>query len=129
MAYNAKLTVDGKDYKVLSCSYGFRQSTNMSGMPNSEIRISEISVLLESSKDLSLWDWGSDQSGKKDGTITFYLASDHTQEMKKLSFKEGFLTGYSESFGGDTMVTNISITCHELNGGSNPVTNDWAAHQ
>lgn len=124
MSFKAKMTVDGTDYDVVSCSYGFRQSVDASGRPTSEVKSSDIALLLVSSEDNSIMEWGVDSYGKKDGTITFNK-TDQDQKMKELNFTDGYVTSYNESFGGDTMMMSITISCRTLKIGDAEIDNGW----
>ena len=118
------MTVDGTDYKVVSCSYGCNQSVDGSGRPTSEVKAQDIHVVIESSEDNSLMEWACDHYGKKNGTIIFNKI-DQDQKMKQLDFTDGYVTSYSESFGGDTMMTSVAISCRVLKVGNAEVDNEW----
>jgi hypothetical protein len=126
MSFKAKMTVDGTDYDILSCSYGFRQNVDASGRPSSEVKSTDIALLVASSEDNSLMEWGVDSYGKKDGTITFNKI-DEDQKMKELQFKDGYITSFNESFGGDSMMTSITISCRSITVGNAEIDNGWPA--
>ena len=124
MSFKAKMTVAGTDYNVVSCSYGLNQSVDSSGRPTSETKSTDISVLVESSEDNSLMEWAVDSYGKKDGSIVFNKI-DQDQKMKQLDFTDGYVTAYVESFGGDTMMMSIVISCRKIKVGNAEVDNGW----
>jgi len=124
MSFKAKMTVAGTDYNVVSCSYGLNQSVDSSGRPTSETKASDISVLIESSEDNSIMEWAVDSYGKKDGSIVFNKI-DQDQKMKQLDFTDGYVTAYVESFGGDTMMMSIVISCRKIKVGNAEVDNGW----
>ncbi|MEI7895834.1 MAG: type VI secretion system tube protein TssD [bacterium] len=126
MSFKAKMTVAGTDYKVISCSYGLNQSVDQSGRPTSEVKAHDIHVVIESSEDNSLIEWACDHYGKKDGTIVFNKI-DQDQKMKQLDFTDGYLTSYSESFGGDTMMMSIAISARIIKVGNAELDNEWPA--
>ena len=124
MSFKATMTVDGTDYNVVSCSYGFRQNVDASGRPTSEVKSSDIALLIESSEDNSLMEWGVDSYGKKDGTITFNKI-DQDQKMKELDFTDGYITSYNETFGGETMMMSVTISCRTIKIGNAEIDNNW----
>lgn len=124
MSFKAKMTVDGTDYNVMSLTYGLSQSVDSSGRPTSEVRSTDITVLVESSEDNSLMEWAVDSYGKKDGSIVFNKI-DQDQKMKQLDFTDGYITSYQESFGGDTMMMSVSISCRKIKVGNAEVDNGW----
>jgi hypothetical protein len=124
MSFKAKMTVDGTDYNVVSCSYGLSQSVDSSGRPTSEAKSTDIHVVIESSEDNSLMEWAVDSYGKKDGSVVFNKI-DQDQKMKQLDWTDGYVTSYQESFGGDTMMMSVSISCRKIKVGNAEVDNGW----
>lgn len=126
MSFKAKMTVSGTDYNVTSLAYSLSQSVDSSGRPTSEVKSGDIALMIESSEDNSLMEWAVDSYGKKDGSIVFNKI-DQDQKMKQLDFKDGYITAYTETFGGDTMMMSISISCRTLTVGNATVDNNWPA--
>jgi hypothetical protein len=124
MSFKAKMTVSGKDYPVVSLSYGLNQSVDQSGRPTSEVKGQNITVVVESSEDNSLMEWAVDSYGKKNGSIVFNKI-DSDQKMKQLDFTDGYITSYSENFGGETMMMTVSISCRKIKVGNAEVDNAW----
>ncbi len=124
MSFKAKMTVSGKDYPVVSLSYGLNQSVDQSGRPTSEVKGQNITVVVESSADNSLMEWAVDSYGKKNGSIVFNKI-DSDQKMKQLDFTDGYITSYSENFGGETMMMTVSISCRKIKVGNAEVDNAW----
>jgi hypothetical protein len=124
MSFKAKMTVSGKDYPVVSLSYSLNQSVDQSGRPTSEVKGQNITVVIESSADNSLMEWAVDSYGKKNGSIVFNKI-DQDQKMKQLDFTDGYITSYSENFGGETMMMTISISCRKIKVGNAEVDNAW----
>jgi hypothetical protein len=124
MSFKAKMTVSGKDYPIVSLSYGLNQSVDQSGRPTSEVKGQNITVVIESSADNSLMEWAVDSYGKKNGSIVFNKI-DQDQKMKQLDFTDGYITSYSENFGGETMMMTISISCRKIKVGNAEVDNAW----
>lgn len=127
MSFKAKMTVSGTEYKIISCSFGVNQSIDSSGRPTSEVKASDIHIVVESSEDNSLMEWAVDDYGKKDGTIIFNKI-DQDQKMKQLDFTDGYITSYNETFGGEMMMS-VSISCRLLKVGNAEVDNQWPDNQ
>lgn len=127
MSFKAKMTVDGTDYNLLSIAYGLSQSVDSSGRPTSEVKSTDINVVMEVSEDNSIMEWAVDSYGKKDGSIVFNK-TDQDQKMKELDFTDGYVTSYMESFGGgDSMIMSVTISCRKIKVGNAEVDNGWPA--
>jgi hypothetical protein len=124
MSFKAKMTVDGTDYNIVSSTFGLFQTRDQSGRPTSEAKSTDISMMIESSEDNSLMEWAVDSYGKKNGSIVFNKI-DQDQKMKQLDFTDGYITAYNESFGGDTGMISISISCRTIKVGNAEVDNNW----
>jgi hypothetical protein len=127
MSFKAKFSVDGKDYRVFHCSYSLQQDTDKTGRPSSEVRGGTIQMEVESTGDSSLSAWMMDAFKNKDGKVTFYKR-DSEQKMKELSFKNGYLTSYTESFtnmGENPMTENFVISAKEIKIGDAEHKNQW----
>ena len=129
MSFKAKFTVDGKDYRVFHCSYSLQQDTDKTGRPSSEVRGGTIQLEVESTGDASLAGWMMDAFKHKDGKITFFKR-DSEQKMKEVSFKDGYLISYTETFtnmGDNPMSEHFVISAKEIKSGDAEHKNDWPA--
>lgn len=127
MSFKAKFTVDGKDFRVLHCSYSLQQDVDKTGRPSSEVRGGTIQLEVESTADTSLAAWMMDAFKDKDGSITFYKR-DSEQKLKEISFKKGYLVSYSESFtnmGDNPMSEHFVISAKEIKMGDAEHKNEW----
>ncbi|MBK6444595.1 MAG: phage tail protein [Bacteroidetes bacterium] len=127
MSFKAKFTVDGKDYRVFNCSYSLQQDVDKTGRPSSEVRGGTIQLEVESTEDAGLASWMMDAYKHKGGSITFYKR-DSEQKMKEVSFKEGYIVSYSESFtnmGDNPMSQNFVISAKEIKVGDAEHKNEW----
>lgn len=64
---------------------------------------------------------------RKDGTITFFKR-DTDSKLKELSFKEGYLVKFEESFDADNpnpMTVTFTISARELSMGNAKHVNEW----
>lgn len=127
MSFKAKFTVDGKDYRVFHCSYSLQQDVDKTGRPSSEVRGGTIQLEVESTEDAGLAAWMMDAFKHKDGKITFFKR-DSEQKMKEVSFKNGYIVNYSETFtnmGENPMSQHFVISAKELKVGDAEHKNEW----
>ncbi len=97
MAFKAILTVNGKEYNVLNCSYDLFRETDSTGRPSSVTRGGRIKITLESTEDTTLVEWMFNNFERHDGSIRF-LKRDNEATEKELRFTEGYMVKYIESF-------------------------------
>src|SRR4249919_3553605 len=97
MSFKAVFEVGGKPHRVLHCSYSLQQDVDATGRPSSNVKGGQIQLEVESTSDSSLAEWMSDPYKHQDGKVTF-MKRDSEQKMKELSFKEGYIVSYTESF-------------------------------
>lgn len=122
------LSLNGSDYEVLSCSYGFHQGQGSNGRPSGNVIGGEIQLSITSSDDTALVEWMCNPSKHSDGTITFFQPDDPSKKMKTLDFKRGYCVSFSEGFSsGPAGVQNIGISANEIMIGNAEVKNEWPA--
>lgn len=127
MSFKAEFEVNGKKYRVLHCSYTMSQDTDQTGRPSSGTRAGTIQLEVESTKDTSLTEWAFDAFKEQDGKITFFERN-NDQKMKDLTFKNGYIVNYSESFtnqGENPMSEHFVITSKEIKIGNAEHKNEW----
>lgn len=127
MSFKATFKADGKEYNVLSCSFGMNQDYDVTGRPSSVTRGGIVNVVLESTDDTGLFEWMCDSYMKKDATITFNKR-DQDSKMKELEIKEAYMVGFNESFdctGSGAMIQAITLSAKGLKLGSAEHDNEW----
>ncbi len=127
MSFKAKLTVAGKDYNVLHCSYGLFQEVDATGRPSSITRGGKIKITVESTQETDLFEWMCNNFERKDGSVTF-LKRDSDATMKELKFKEGYLVNFDEryeSVNENPMLLTFVISAKEITMGNGTHTNEW----
>ena len=67
MSFKARLSVAGKNYNVLDCSYALHQVIDASGRPSSVTRGGKINVTVESTNETDLFEWMVNHFERKDG--------------------------------------------------------------
>lgn len=127
MAYSAKLSVDGNEFKVRHCNYSLHQNIDETGRPMSGVLGGTIQLEIESSDNTFFMEWMVDPIKKLNGSIAFSKTNEEG-ELKKVEFEDGFLTGYSESMdalSNAPMVENIVISARTLSVGGASLENIW----
>ncbi len=126
MAFKAKLTIDNKDYDVLSCSYAFNRNTDHKGKPVSDTSGGTVSLALESTEETALLESMLNTPEKPLAATIDFQQSDSTASLKKIELKESFIIAYSESFSdGSPMVFQITLSAKEIKLGTAELKNDW----
>ncbi len=127
MSFKAEFEVAGNKYRVLHCSYSLQQDIDATGRPSSGVKGGTIQLEVESTDKTALTEWMVDPFKHQDGKITFYKR-DSNQKSKELSFKEGYLVSYSETFtnvGDNPMTEHFVISSKEIKMGNAEHKNEW----
>lgn len=127
MAFRADLTVDGKTYRLLHCSYTLHRDVDPTGRPSSEVKGGTINFEIESTEDTSWWDLLIGQYNSVDGNIIF-KKRDEDAKMKELTFKTAYVIQYAENFdsvGGNPMTTRFTLSAKEIQLGNETHQNEW----
>ncbi|MBN2173795.1 MAG: type VI secretion system needle protein Hcp [Prolixibacteraceae bacterium] len=127
MSFKAIFKVDGKEYRVLNCSYSLHQEIDNTGRPSSTARGGVVNLVVESTDDTSLLAWMCDSYKKQDATITFNKR-DEDSKMKELEIKEAYMVDYEEAFdnsGDGAMIQSFSLSARSIKMGDGDFENEW----
>ncbi|NND94066.1 MAG: type VI secretion system needle protein Hcp [Flavobacteriales bacterium] len=127
MAFRADLLIDGKEYRLLHCSYALQRDVDATGRPSSEVKGGTIHFEIESTEDTSLWDLMIAQYNSMDGSIVF-KKRDEDAKMKELKFETAYVVDLSENFdsvGDNPMSLSFTLSAHKLTLGSETHENAW----
>lgn len=127
MSFKAIFKVDGKEYRVLSCSYSLHQEIDVTGRPASITRGGVVNLVLESTDDTLMMQWAADSYMKKDATITFNKR-DENAKLKELEIKEAYCTGYQETFdatGNGALIESVTLSAKTIKMGDAEHENEW----
>jgi hypothetical protein len=102
--------------KILECDFGFSQDINQQTLsPSSNVRINNINLVVESTKDTQLADWMISPQSQKKGKIELTIQNN---VKKTIEFEEAYCASYHESFnhlGGESpMQISISFTARVI---------------
>lgn len=95
----ATINADGiQEREVLFVKYELNQQTDVEGQPTGTTRGGKIIVKVKSNDDgnTDILEWMIDTYMSKSGTISF--PNRQGGEMKHLSFKEGYVVSYAETY-------------------------------
>jgi hypothetical protein len=127
MSFKSVFEVAGKKLVVKHCSYDLTQEVDATGRPSAITRGGRIRLVVESTGETDLFEWMVNSFERKDGTVTFYKR-DTDAKSKELSFKEGYLVKFEESFDADSqnpMTVAFTISARELSMGNATHINEW----
>lgn len=118
--FNAKLIIEGNEYRVLKVHYHMDRDTDRNGRPANDVRAGKITLQVESSGDTFFWDWMINQFAQKDGEIEFQKRNDPSAPAKVLQFTEAYLVEYGEDFDvigsnkDQPMVENFTVSARTI---------------
>lgn len=95
----ATISADGiQEREVIFVKYELNQQTDVEGQPTGTTRGGKITVKVKSNDDgnTDILEWMIDTYMSKSGTISF--PNRQGGEMKQLSFKEGYVVEYAETY-------------------------------
>jgi len=127
MSFQATLNLDGKEMRVLHCSFNFNRDVDATGRPSSRVRGGTIHLEVESTEDSSLFAWIAGVFDTKDGKVTF-LKRDSNTKMKELYWKTGYIISYTEALdaiGENPMTIKFTISAQEVGVDDAAYLNPW----
>lgn len=125
----ATISADGiKEREVLFVRYELNQQTDVEGQPTGTTRGGKITVKVKSTDDgnTDILEWMIDTYMSKSGTISF--PNRQGGEMKHLSFKEGYVVEYAETYDSTNdllQYEEFTISAKEIQIGNARHNNRW----
>jgi len=125
----ATINADGiQEREVLFVRYELNQQTDVEGQPTGTTRGGKIYVKVKSNDDgnTELLEWMIDTYMSKSGTISF--PNRQGGEMKHLSFKEGYVVEYAETYDSTNSLLQyeeFTISAKEIQVGNARHNNRW----
>lgn len=135
MAFQGQLTISGRTYGVVECSYDFEQSRDDTGKPSSRTRGGTITFVIPSPSDddLFFYNWMFNKTQVYDGEFAFCVYTSHNrQSYKTVAFTNAYCVSLRDYFNDQDsrlMYTTITISAEKISigkGGGALFTNDWA---
>ena len=125
----ATISADGiQEREVLFVRYELNQQTDVEGQPTGTTRGGKIYVKVKSNDDgnTDILEWMIDTYMSKSGTISF--PNRQGGEMKHLSFKEGYVVEYAETYDSTNSLLQyeeFTISAKEIQIGNARHNNRW----
>lgn len=125
----ATINADGiQEREVLFVRYELNQQTDVEGQPTGTTRGGKIYIKVKSNDDgnTELLEWMVDTYMSKSGTISF--PNRQGGEMKHLSFKEGYVVEYAETYDSTNSLLQyeeFTISAKEIQVGNARHNNRW----
>ncbi len=125
----ATISADGiQEREVLFVKYELNQQTDVEGQPTGTTRGGKISVKVKSNDDgnTDILEWMIDTYMSKSGTISF--PNRQGGEMKQLTFKEGYVVEYAETYDSTNSILQyeeFTISAKEIAIGNARHNNRW----
>ena len=125
----ATINADGiQEREVLFVRYELNQQTDVEGQPTGTTRGGKIYIKVKSNDDgnTELLEWMIDTYMSKSGTISF--PNRQGGEMKHLSFKEGYVVEYAETYDSTNSLLQyeeFTISAKEIQIGNARHNNRW----
>ena len=125
----ATMSADGiQERDVLFVKYELNQQTDVEGQPTGTTRGGKIIVKVKSNDDgnTDILEWMIDTYMSKSGTISF--PNRQGGEMKQLTFKEGYVVEYSETYDSTNSILQyeeFTISAKEIAIGNARHNNRW----
>lgn len=125
----ATISADGiQEREVLFVKYELNQQTDVEGQPTGTTRGGKIHVKVKSNDDgnTDILEWMIDTYMSKSGTISY--PNRQGGEMKHLSFKEGYVVEYSETYDSTNEILQyeeFTISAKEIQIGNARHNNRW----
>ncbi len=125
----ATINADGiQEREIIFVKYELNQQTDVEGQPTGTTRGGKITVKVKSNDDgnTDILEWMIDTSMSKSGTISF--PNRQGGEMKHLSFKEGYVVAYAETYDSTNdllQYEEFTISAKEIQIGNARHNNRW----
>lgn len=127
MAFDGKLTVNGKKFDMLYSCNEFERDVDQKGRPASHVYGGKVTVIVESTDDTSLLESMFSEHKTISGNLV-YKQGKEDAEMKKLEFKDGYIIKFKETFerkDRTPMTTEIAIAAKEFSCGNAVHKEEW----
>lgn len=125
----ATISADGiQEREVIFVKYELNQQTDVEGQPTGTTRGGKITVKVKSNDDgnTDILEWMIDTYMSKSGTISY--PNRQGGEMKHLSFKEGYVVNYAETYDSTNSLLQYEefvISAKEIQVGNARHNNRW----
>ncbi len=127
MAFLSKLKIDSEEYNVMTAKYSIEKPTDDSNHPSGRTQGGRISLKLESTKDVELFDWAAKDNLTKNGELILFNR-DSFSIFKKIQFTNAYCIRFEEFFdssNNDPVFCEIILACHKIEIKDSKFNNEW----
>ena len=127
MSFRANLSFEGKEFDVIQCEYSIEREVDSKGRPSSNLYGGKITMLVESTDDITLIDKMASQFKPNTGTITF-KKDDEDAKMKELKWENGYIIDLEEGLeivGDIPMGIRFTVSAQTLTIGDAEFKQNW----
>lgn len=127
MSFRASLSFEGKEFDVIQCEYSIEREVDSKGRPSSNLYGGKVSMMVESTDDITLIEKMASQFKPNTGTITF-KKDDEDSKMKELKWENGYLIDLEEGMeivGEIPMGIRFTISAQTLTIGDAEFKQNW----
>lgn len=127
MSFRASLSFEGKEFDVIQCDYAIEREVDSKGRPSSNLYGGKITMLVESTDDITLIDKMASQFKPNTGTITF-KKDDEDAKMKELKWENGYIIDLEEGLeivGDIPMGIRFTVSAQTLTIGDAEFKQNW----
>lgn len=128
MAFRAELTIAGKKYDVLNCTFTLSRDTDPKGRPSSNVYGGRITFEVESTSDTTIIESMVNSQFKPFSGGVVFKKTDEDAKMKELNFENAYIVHYQEgidSSGENPMVVKFTISAETIKMGNMEHFNRW----
>ena len=127
MAFRATLSLGGKEFDVLDCSYNLRRDVDSKGRPSSNIYGGQVRIHVESTDDTSILEQMINQFKPISGGIVF-KKGDEEAKMKELTWENGYIIEFEEDIdiiGAKPMTISFVVSAQAIKIGGAQFEQNW----
>lgn len=127
MSFRASLSFEGKEFDVIQCEYNIEREVDSKGRPSSNLYGGKVTMMVESTDDITLIEKMASQFKPNTGTITF-KKDDEDAKMKELKWENGYLVDLEEGLeivGDIPMGIRFTISAQTLTIGDAEFKQNW----
>jgi hypothetical protein len=127
MAFRANLSFEGEDFDVIKCNYSVERDVDSKGRPSSNLYGAKISVTVESTSKISLFDKMASQFKPNTGTISF-KKDDEDATLKELKWENGYIVSIEEGIaivGEHPMLITLTVSAQKFTFGDAILEQNW----
>ena len=128
MAFRAELTISGKQFDILNCTFSMSRDTDPKGRPSSNEYGGRISFEIESTSDTTIIESMVNSQFKPFSGNVIFKKTDEDAKLKELSFENAYIVHYQEGIdanGENPMTIKFTISAETIKLGNAEHDNRW----